>query len=80
MLQSIGNSHTKRAYALLSALDAHQITLGEFEDAVRPLPSEVLQITGTMLALGGVNEPADPKLRGVHALCNRLAGLARVLS
>jgi hypothetical protein len=80
MLQSIGNSQTKRACALLSALDAREITIGEFEDAVGPLPSEVLQITGTMLALLRVNEPAERQIRGVHALCTRLASRSRVLS
>ena len=80
MLQSIANSQSKRAYALISALDAGEITMGEFEDAARPLPSEVLQVTETMLALIGVNEPIEPKLKGAHALCSKLATRSRILS
>lgn len=79
-MQSIANSQTRRAYALINALDAREITIDEFADAVRPLQSEVLQITGTMVALNGVNEPARPQLIGVHTLCNELATLCRVLS
>jgi len=80
MLQGIGNAQTKRACALIGAFEAREITLDEFADALRSLPSEVLQIIATMLALHGLNEQAQPRLMGVHAVCSRLAAVSRVLS
>jgi hypothetical protein len=80
MLQSIGNAHTKRAYALISALEAHEITLDEFSEALLPLPAEVLQLNGTVIALAGVNEPAQPQMTQARLLCTQFAAIARPLS
>ena len=80
MLQGIGNAQTKRAYALISALDAKEITLDEFADAVRLMPSEVLQISSTVLALVSVNEPVQQRTRRAKTLCGRLATVTRSLN
>jgi hypothetical protein len=65
---------------LISALQDKEITGNEFSDSLGSLPSEVLQITGTIIALSGVNEPLEPQLAGVHPLCRKLAAMTRVLS
>jgi hypothetical protein len=80
MLQGIKNTQTRRAYALLSALDAREITLDEFADALRALPSEVLQISATILALITVNEPSDRRLMQARVLCSSLAEVTRSLN
>jgi hypothetical protein len=80
MLQGIENAQTRRAHALLSALDAREITVDEFADAVQALPSEVLQISGTVLALMGVNEPWQRDLMRARILCAKLASVTRSLN
>jgi hypothetical protein len=80
MLQTIGNAQTRRAYALISALDAKEITLDEFADALRAMPAEVLQVSGTMLALMGVNEPEEPQICRARLLCQRLSNISRPLN
>lgn len=80
MLQAIENTQTRRAYALISALDAQEITVDEFADALRPLPSEVLQISATVLALMAFNEPLQGRIARARILCSRLANLTRSLN
>jgi hypothetical protein len=80
MLQGIENAQTRRAYALISALEAREITLDEFADALRALPSEILQITATMLALIGINEPVQQSCTRGRILCARLANITRSLN
>ncbi len=79
MLNSIANSQMQRACAAFGALNAREITVCEFAVAMRQLPTEVLQITGTIHALTGVNEPAEPRRSLVHTLCS-LASRSRALS
>ena len=80
MLQGIANTQTRRAYALISALDAHEITVDEFGDALRALPSEVLQISATLLALMNVNEPSQRRIVRARTLCAKLATVTRNLN
>ena len=80
MLQGIENAQTRRAYDLICALDAHEITLAEFADALRHLPSEILQITATILALTSLNEPSQQRITAASTLCTRMAGVMRSLN
>jgi hypothetical protein len=80
MPQTISNMETRRAYALLTALNAREITLNEFADGLLPLPSEVLQILATALALHSVNEPVNDSIRTAWTLCGKLAANERVYS
>ena len=77
MLQGIENAQTRRAYALISALAAKEITLDEFSDALRALPSEILQISATMLALMGINEPVQQNFKRARLISARLAAATR---
>jgi len=80
MLPGIENNQTRRAYTLISALDAREITLDEFADALRALPSEILQISATLLALMSVNEPSDRRIAEARMLCLQLAKVTRNLN
>jgi hypothetical protein len=80
MLQGIGNAQTRRAYALISALDAREITVDEFAEALEAMPSEILQITSTVIALRGVNEPQQRSLTCARLLCDALATVTRPLN
>jgi hypothetical protein len=80
MLQGIENTQTRRAYALISAFDAKEITVDEFGEALRSLPSEVLQISATLLALMSVNEPSERRITQARILCSKLASVARSLN
>jgi hypothetical protein len=80
MLQAIENAQTRRAYALITALGAQEITVDEFADALRPLPSEVLQVSATLLALTSVNEPSQRPITRARMLCSKLANLTRTLN
>ena len=80
MLQGIGNAQTRRAYALISALEAREITVDEFADALRALPSEILQISATMLALMGINEPVQQSFTRARLVSAQLASAKRSLN
>jgi hypothetical protein len=80
MLQAIHNTQTRRVYALISALDAREITVDEFADALRTMPSEVLQLSSTLLALAGINEPSDTRAAQARILCSKLARATRALN
>jgi hypothetical protein len=78
MLQSIANAHARHAYALIAALDAREITSGEFDDALLRLPSEILQVTATMIGLMEFEHP--PALSAARAMCIKQAARSRSLS
>ena len=80
MLQGIENTQTRRAYALISALNSKEITVDEFGDALRSLPSEVLQVSGTLLALISVNEASERRIAQARMLCSKFASLKRALN
>jgi hypothetical protein len=79
MLQTIGNAHTRRACALIAALEAEEITVHEFEDALRHLPSEILQVTATVLGLMVCEQQTSPELSAARALCVQRAASSRSL-
>ena len=76
----IANTPTRRACDLISALDAKEITVAEFADALRHLPSEVLQISATFLALNSSDEPLLPRITEARRLCATLASVTRSLN
>ena len=80
MMQGIGNAQTRRAYTLISALNAREITVDEFADALQAMPSEVLQIISTVISLDGANEPAQRNLTRARLLCAALATVTRPLN
>ena len=65
--------------ALLVAIDQHEITLGEFNDAVGPLTSEALQVIATVLRNCAVLDPHGEHLWRARRLCSELAAATRNL-
>jgi hypothetical protein len=81
MLLSLGNSESRRAYALISALDSQEITLDEFVDAIKPLAPETIQVTATVLQNhADLNGICRQRLSTARLMCSRLAAASRVLS
>lgn len=72
------NAEARRACALITALDEHEITFQEFEDAVKPLTPELLQVTSTILHLRSADQSKtwSALIRARH-LCTRLAASTR---
>jgi hypothetical protein len=77
---SIANAESVRACTVIAALADQQITLGEFEEAIRPLSSEALQVAAVFLC-GCVDEDhiPDPAMARASGICRRLAAKSRPL-
>jgi hypothetical protein len=77
----LDNAESSRACALIAALDAREITLDEFADAIQPLTSEALQVTATVLSLHEIaNGDYNRRRTSANVLCRRLASVVRNLS
>jgi hypothetical protein len=75
---SIANTERRLVCTVIEALTAGQITQREFEDAIRPLSSEVLQVTAALLC-GHAEEDLLPKRSMARAreACRRQAAANR---
>jgi len=69
----------RTACAALVALDGHEITLGEFTEAIEPLTSEALQVLGTALRKP-YGEYDEERLQVARMVCFKRATAARILS
>lgn len=75
------NVESRRASALIEALDEEEITMQEFEEAIQFLKSEALQVASCILSVQTAMNPAHAKrLWSAHSLCSRKAAACRVLS
>lgn len=78
----IANAESRRACAVVIALDVREITINEFADAVGSLTSEALQVMATVL--GQSADEYDPeqhhRLMQARRVCRRLATVSRCLS
>jgi|tagenome__1003787_1003787.scaffolds.fasta_scaffold20364853_2 hypothetical protein len=75
------NLESRKASALIAALDEQEITVDEFGDAIRFLKSEALQVTSFVLSIRAHEyQCVPPRLRAARDLCSRLAARYRVLS
>jgi hypothetical protein len=62
-------------------MDEHEITFGEFMDAIEILTPEALQVIATALSSCVVMDPAERRqLTRARTICSRLAAATRVLS
>jgi hypothetical protein len=69
-MQRMGFASIAGAAALIRAVDAHQITSGEFMDAIEGLSSEGLQLISAVLDARAISRPDSPGLlRGSRVLC-----------
>ena len=69
-----------RAFALITALDEHEITVQEFIEAIEPLSSEVKQVIATCMHRAGDldREPLE-RWRAARVACARAAAASRNL-
>ena len=77
MQSSVSNTGSRHTFALISAFDAGQITVRELAEGLEGVPSEVLQVTSTVLALLNGNEPSKRILARVRRLCMCVASINR---
>jgi hypothetical protein len=76
----LGNAESSRACALIAALDAQEITLQEFSEAITPLTSEALQVTATILSCcADLHPERGERLWFARAICSRTAASTRCL-
>lgn len=70
-----------RVMALVTALEQHEITLGEFSDGIGALTPEAIQLTSALLrhwpAVDSVN---DAPVSAAACFCSHLASRTRILS
>lgn len=79
MLQR-GDAESRTACAILVAMDEHEITIGEFADAIELLTPEALQVIATALRGCAVLEPGRAQqIERARTICSRLAEANRVL-
>jgi len=75
------NLESRKASALITALDEEEITMDEFGDAIRFLKSEALQVTAFVLSgRAEANPISAQRLWNAKQLCSSLAATYRVLS
>jgi hypothetical protein len=80
MLQR-GEAESRTACAVLVAIDEHEITIGEFADAVDLLTPEALQVIATALRSCAEMEPRHAEqIWRAQKICSQLASATRVLS
>lgn len=77
----IENAEFRKASVLIAALDEHEITVGEFGDAIRFLRSEALQVTAAVLSgRAGADPDRYSRLWPARHLCSQLAAATRIYS
>jgi len=75
------NLESRKASALIAALDDQEITVKEFSDAIRFLKSEALQVTAFVLSTRALDSESIPqRLRTARDMCSQLAAKSRMLS
>jgi hypothetical protein len=74
---SIANAESRRALELLTAFQAHQITLTELSDAVQPISSEALHVIATFWGSDPTNDEWDPLLTKAQVRLKKLAAAGR---
>lgn len=81
LMLCLSNGETTRACALITALDAREITFQEFADTIGVLTSEVLQVTAAILGQSAEQHPecAD-RIWAAVALCRRMAARSRAVN
>ena len=80
-MPKLENVESRKACALIDALAYEQITFGEFADAARSLPNEVLQVTATILGVAAAEaSTVSQQMRIARRLCSGLAAASRHLS
>jgi hypothetical protein len=72
------NVESSRACVLIAALDAREITISEFADAIQPLTSEALQVIATMLSLRQIaTGDCNWRANSARTICSRWASSMR---
>jgi hypothetical protein len=80
-MQQMGFASLEGAVALIRAIDAHQITWGEFAEAIEDFSSEGLQLISAVLDARAISRPDSPVLmRKGRELCFARAASLRNLS
>ena len=69
------------AAVLVSAFDAHEITMGEFADAVRSLRPEIAQLIAALFSTASMVEFSDgARRRHARMVCSQVARMSRSLN
>lgn len=77
----LAEQESTRVFALVTAMEALEITLQEFSDAVEVLTPEAMQVTATLLLGAAEHFPElRPTLIPARRICHRRAMLSRCLS
>jgi hypothetical protein len=80
-MQQTGFASIRGAAALIRAVDAREITWGEFTDAIEGFSPEGLQLISAVLDARAISRPDSPGLmRRSRDLCYARAALLRSLS
>jgi hypothetical protein len=74
---SIANAESRRAFELVTAFQARQITLNELSDAVQPISSEALHVIATFWGSDPTDYEWDPRLTKAQVTLKKLAADAR---
>jgi hypothetical protein len=74
---TVANAETRRACAVVAALEEHEITSGECAEALAALSPEALQVMATMLGQFANQLEGDRhrRLMRARAICLRLVAL-----
>ena len=78
---AVSNGESRRAFALVDALQEREITASEFADGIRSLTSEALAVTAAILSLrSAATYELMPRVWSARLLCRQLADATRILN
>ena len=74
----VSNAESRRAFALIDALEEREITTSEFADAIGTLTSEALVVTAAVLSIrSAFVRDRLPREWTARLLCRQMADTAR---
>lgn len=74
----VSNVESRRAFALIDALEGREITTGEFADAIQTLTSEALAVTAAILSIrSAFTRDRLPREWRARLLCKQAADASR---
>ena len=74
----VSNAESRRAFALIEALEGREITTGEFAEAIQTLTSEALAVTAAILSIrSAFNSDRLPREWKARLICRQMADASR---